>query len=604
MKVNNKVPFVLLIVAILVKFAWFYNMTSVTNNYLVVVLITSIFYGGVILLLAKKPWMSITFAVVLTIIFECEVVYFRYFNKLLSFYNITQARFVNSVSNVMFSLIRVGDVILLLDLICLVIILYSNKDLLKMNHRFRAITLTFVMILVACLTLASFGSDFGISVMNQEFFIYHTIDGLQVYQTEVIEQTPEIVEEPEQRESVKDEAETPEVTANYADIFKGKNVIMIQVESLQDMMLFSEYEGQSITPFMNSLVEKDSFYFSSYYQQLGKGNTSDAEFSSHNSLYPSMEGISYLRYKDYAFKGLPVLLQERGYETMVFHGNEASFWGRDEAYPNQGFDQFYSEEKLEIDEVIGMGLSDQSLFAQGAEILSQVTEPFYGFFITLTNHNPYILPEKDITITLSETDKKSLLGRYIESVKYTDDAIKTFFESLEAKGLLENTVVIIYGDHHGITCMDKSYQKSVSDFLGVEYDLDEMMNVPLIIHAAGSGVSGQFDFTSDQQDLLPTLVNLLGIEDELNMMGQDLLNTEDYFALFQTYMVEGSFIEGDVIFEMSRDGIFEHSRAWNRITKEAVDIASCRAGYERALYELEYSRFLLENNKVIIENSQ
>lgn len=605
MKTNRQVPFILLVLAVLIKFAWFYNMTSVTNNYGSVVLITSIFYIGIILLLVKKPWLLLSVSIVLTIAFECEVLYFRYFNKLLSFYNLVQVQFVNSVSNVMFSLIRFGDVILLIDIILLMVILSSKKDVLIMKNRFKVITLTIVLILVFCLTLASFGIDFGISVMNQEFFIYHTKDGIEVYQSEFKESSPEIVSEPEEPEIFEEfYIEKPENMKRYTDVLKGKNVIMIQVESLQDMMLFSDYEGQSITPFMDSLVEEDSFYFSSYYQQLGKGNTSDSEFSSHNSLYPSMEGISYLRYKDHTFKGLPVLLKDRGYQTMAFHGNEASFWGRSDAYESQGFDEFYSEERLVIDDVIGMGLADKSLFNQGVEILSEVEGPFYAFFVTLTNHNPYTIPETEKTLTVSEEDQKSLFGRYIESVRYTDDAIKGFYESLEDKGLLKNTVIIIYGDHHGISCMDKSYQKRVSEFLGFEYDFDEMMNIPLIIHAPGTGITGQFDFTSDQQDLLPTLVNLFGIEDSLNMMGQDLLNTEDYYTLFQTYMVTGSFIEGDVVFEMSRDGIFEHSRAWNRVTKEPVDVETCRDGYERALYEIEYSRFLLENDKVIPENSQ
>jgi len=592
MKIKEHLPFGILLAAILIKFSWFYNMTAVRNHYIIIVLITSIIYTGLLILLSRKPWLSMSVSVLFTLLFEGEVVYFRYFNKLLSFSNFSQAKFVGDVSNVMFSLIRFADIVLIIDIVVLFIILFKHQDVLHLKRKYKAITASMILIIVPFLTLASFGNEFAVSVMNQEFFMYHTKDGIEVYghmTQELVVEAPEPIEVEE--EVVEQKA--------YKGIFEGKNLIMIQVESLQDMMLIESYNDQEITPFLNRLIGKDSFYFSSYYQQLGRGNTSDSEFSSHNSMYPSMDGISYERYQDLDFKGLPVLLKNRGYETLAFHGNEAAFWCREEAYPKQGFDTFYSSEKLEIKEILGMGLSDMSLFTQGTDILKTVEGPFYGFFVTLTNHNPYVIPEELISIDVSEEDKSQLFGRYIESVRYTDEAIESFYNQLEASGLLDNSVIIIYGDHHGIPSMDPEYKRRISEYLGYEYDFDEMMNIPLIIHAPGSDISYQSDDVFDQQDLLPTLVNLFNIEDELNMMGQDMLNTEDYFALFQTYMLTGSFMKDDIVFEMSRDGVFENSRAWNRKTREPVEISECREGYNRALYEIALSRYLLENNQVI-----
>lgn len=597
MKIKEHLPFGILLTAILIKFSWFYNMTAVRNHYIIIVLMTSVIYTGLIILLSKKPWLSISVSVLLTLLFEGEVVYFRYFNKLLSFSNFSQAKFVGDVSGVLFSLIRFADIVLVIDLVVLVIILLKHQDVLHLKRKYKAITASIVLMIVPFLTLASFGNEFAVSVMNQEFFMYHTKDGIEVYghlNQEVIAEVPEPLE-------IEEEIIIEEKA--YKGIFEGKNLITIQVESLQDMMLLQTYDDQEITPFLNQLIQKDSFYFSSYYQQLGRGNTSDSEFSSHNSMYPSMDGISYERYQSYDFKGLPVLLRDRGYETLAFHGNEASFWCREEAYPKQGFDTFYSSEKLEMDDILGMGLSDMSLFTQGTAVLKEVEAPFYGFFITLTNHNPYVIPEELISIEVSKEDKSQLFGRYIESVHYTDEAIESFYHQLEVAGLLDNSVIIIYGDHHGIPSMDSEYKERVTEFLGYDYDFDEMMNIPLIIHAPGSDVSYQADYVFDQQDLLPTLVNLFNIEEDLNMMGQDMLNTEDYFALFQTYMITGSFMKDDIVFEMSRDGVFENSRAYHRKTREPIEVSDCREGYNRALYEIALSRYLLENNKVIKDAS-
>lgn len=585
---KEKIPFVLLFTAILLKLCYFYSMTHVSHYFVLIVLISYVIYGG-ILILSKKPWISLSIAGLISFIMEGEVLYFRYFNKLLSFANFSQMKFVESVSNVLFGLIRPMDVLLFLDLLVLLFFCIKKKSFFKIKHKYT--TALIVVSIVPFVTLASFGNPTGMSVVNQEFFLYHVKDGFEIYSEKeeviLLEPTVEIVEEEIVEEVVKE----------YAGIFKGKNLITIQVESLQDMMLLRECNGQEIMPFLNSLVESDSFYFSSYYQQLGRGNTSDSEFASHNSLYPSMEGISYDRYQNTEFRGLPVLLQELGYETMAFHGNEASFWCRDVAYPNQGFNEFYSKERLEMDEVIGMGLSDTSLFRQGVEILKNTQGPFYGFFVTLTNHNPYELPEELVDIDVGDI-KGEFLGNYIESVRYTDRALEAFYNELDEAGLLDDTVIIIYGDHHGIACMDDYYKKQVSDFIGYEYDFDEMMNIPLIIHSKDSGVSKADDHVFDEQDLLPTLVNLFGIDASLKMMGQDMLNTEDYFALFQTYMVTGSFIQNDIVFEMSRDSVFENSRAYNRKTREPVDLELCRVGYNRALYEIALSKFILENNNV------
>lgn len=590
---KNKLPFILFIMAVICKFTWFYDTTFVKNYFTAVVLISVVLYAGIVFLLSKKHWLALTATGILTALMEGEVLYFRYFNKLLSFQNMSQAKFVDSVSEAVLTLFRVSDLVLVVDILILLVILYKKKDLLIQPLKFKAITAILLAIILPMTFLIAAENSFAISVANQEFFIYHVKDGLEVYKEE---ESSETVEKP-----IFELVEKPEksIRAKYQGLFKGKNLISIQVESLQDMMVLGRYNDQDIMPFLKTLIEKDSFYFSSYYQQLGKGNTSDAEFSSHNSLYPSMAGISYDRYKNHDFRGLPILLKEEGYNTMVFHGNEASFWHRQDAYPKQGFSTYYSEERLVIDEVLGMGLSDKSLFRQGLEILKNEEDPFYGFFITLTNHYPYKMPEDHVSIDVDEKDKDHLFGKYIEAVRYTDDALKEFYQGLDQAGLLESSVLVIYGDHHGIPCMDEQHKKDVGDFLGYDYDFDQMMNVPLIIHAPGTGISLVDDGVFDQQDLFPTLVNLFDLDKDLNMMGQDMLNSDDHFALFQTYMVAGSFMQDDIVFEMSRDGIFEHSRAYNRKTRQAVSLSDCVKGYQRALNELQMSKYILENNKVI-----
>ncbi len=591
--IKRKIPLIILFAAIILKVMFFYNTIGVTSNLIIIITITTVLYSGFVLFSSTKPAVSLMVVSIITFIFEGEILYYRYFNRLLSFENLSQAKFVGSVFGVLFQLIQLIDIILIIDIIVLVILFLYDKEKLHFDKKKKIITIAFAVMLVPTISLASFGNDVGVSIINQEFFTYHVKDAIKVYSKKIFKEKEVVIEKMESIAEVVEEKK-------YTGLLEGKNIITIQIESLQDMVLLKDYNGQELMPFLNSLIEKDSFYFSNYYQQLGRGNTSDAEFSTHNSIYPSMDGITYDKYSDNDFRGLPVLLKEDGYETYAFHGNIGDFWCREKAYKNQGLDNFYSQEDLKEGELIGMGLSDKEVFEQGAQILSEVNSPFYAFFITMTNHNPYELPEEQIHIELEERDKGNLFGKYLQSVRHTDDAIKEFYLDLEKRGMLENTVFVIYGDHHGIIKMDSKYHERISEFVGNEYDFDEMMNVPFIIHSKGLGVTQSYDYTSDQQDCLPTMLNLLGIDSsDLFMVGQDLLNTKDFFTIIQTYMIRGSFIKDDIVFEMSRDGVYENSRAYNKKTRQEVDLDECRDTYERVLRELDYCNYILENNKII-----
>ena len=157
---------------------------------------------------------------------------------------------------------------------------------------------------------------------------------------------------------------------------------------------------------------------------------------------------------------------------------------------------------------------------------------------------------------LAEEDKGKKLGAYLQTVRYTDEAIGQFIEDLKTAGLYDNTVIAMYGDHHGLNCGMEDVQNDVSAFIGRTYDYDEMMNVPLIIHVPGSGVD----------ETIPSLEGRLIYAyhrehhrvdyDETFALGQDLTNATETVA-FTSYLFEGSFVKDDVMFQISREGIFE-----------------------------------------------
>lgn len=413
------------------------------------------------------------------------------------------------------------------------------------------------LLLVVVIGINPFGLEALSRLNHVEYFTYHTKD-LQknlcslIYEKNMSkEEVLTVINE-----------QVPKTEGSlYKGIGKGKNLIVVQMESFQNFPIGKKYNGQVITPNLNQLLQKDSIYYSNYYQGIGKGNTADAEFTSMNSLYPVIEGESYRLFVDNTFNGLPWHMQAEGYETMVFHGYKKDFWNRSNAYVNQGFETFYSEEKLKMTEKSGFGLTDKEMFKQAVEILATKKQPTFSFMITLTNHTPYILDDSLTNLELKEEDKGTMFGHYLQSIRYTDEAIGVLIEELKEKGLYEDTVIAFYGDHHGLNAQMKEVNQSVSDFLGYEYDYNEMLHIPLIIHLPNSGICEKIETVGGQVDFFPTIANIMGVKlTNPYIFGKDLSNATEGYVASVAYLLEGSYYGEDYLYQIGRDGGFSSGR--------------------------------------------
>jgi len=448
-------------------------------------------------------------------------------------------------------------------------------------------------------------------VSNQEFFSYHIKDiKSALIGDDKAEGTGLIIQEDLEQLS----KENKQIKGEYTGLGKGKNLIVIQVEALQNFVIDLVYEGQEITPNLNRLIrESGSFYFDNYYQHIGRGNTSDAEFVTNNSLYPAYDYPTYEEYADNTFYGLPWILRDNKYTAWVFHGYKKEFWNREKAYVNLGFERFISEEDYEFTEKesIGFGIIDEVFFSQTLDYIKELDNvdenPFYAFIITLTSHTPFNMPGHLQTIKLREEHKNTMLGNYLQAIHYADKALGEFLEGLRREGYYDNSVVAIYGDHFAIFGSEQRDRDIMSDLLNKPYNLGDIMNVPLIIHIPGLEDNKTISKIGSQLDFLPTILNIMGYENQKGIMfGKDLLNYEgDNFVAPLVYAVKGSFITDDVIFYMSRDGIFKNSYAIDRKTNEKIeDIESLRPIYEKVIEDINKSHYILKHDllKQLIES--
>src|SRR5699024_8250990 len=239
-------------------------------------------------------------------------------------------------------------------------------------------------------------------------------------------------------------------------VAEGKNIIKIHLESFHSFLIDFEVHGEEVTPFLNSLVnnpEEDYTYYENFFHQTEQGKTADAELIMDTSLYGLPQGSAFVTKGKNTYQSLPAILnQEQGYSSAVFHGDGKSFWNRDEIYKEFGIDYFIHEDYYDMSEeqVIGYGLKDKPFFEESMPILESLPEPFYAHMMTLTHHHPYLIDEEDATIDPTDTGDGSV-DRYFQTARYLDEALEQFFDDLKEADLYDDSVILIYGDHYGIS---------------------------------------------------------------------------------------------------------------------------------------------------------
>ena len=611
------------------KFILYTNLIKVEYNRISIIITSSLISALILSLIYRskskhKSRNSLIFYSVVSILMLGNATYFAHFNNLLSVKLIPQIPQLKTVGENLKILLDMKKLLLIIDLPIIILYRFFTRSKVRakdsvhplqrshshviptvvegspllsiINFIRRPIVLGIV--LVALFAFYNINGTIN-TIKAQELFTYHLVDIKNTITKDEKAEADGILTKAD-IEDLKSRASLKE--GNLTGIGKGKNLIVLQVEAFQNFAVGLTYDGQEITPNINKLIEdKSSIYYNNYHQMIGRGNTSDAEFVSQNSLYPSMEEPTYTQYVNNTYYGLPWLLRDNGYNAWVFHGYKADYWNREEAYVNQGFQRFISEKDFTFDDIIGFGLKDEDFFDQSIHYLKELDQkdenPFYAFMITLSSHTPFLMPEEYQTLKIREEHKDTMLGNYLQAIHYTDKEIGRFIESLKREGLYDDTVIAIYGDHFAVLSTDENEQPIMSDLLGERYDFDSMMNIPLIIHVPGEDIHKINSKLGSQLDFYPTIANIMGYNNEKGLVfGRDLNNTEENYVFPQTYMLKGSVITDTSVLEISRDGIFEHSRAYDRETRKEIDINQFKALSKKAEEEINKGHYILKHD--------
>ncbi|MFC4652840.1 LTA synthase family protein [Lactococcus nasutitermitis] len=318
---------------------------------------------------------------------------------------------------------------------------------------------------------------------------------------------------------------------------KNKNVIEIHLESFQQDLIDLSIKGTDgkehvVTPFLNSLYHSQQTYaFSNFFNEVGQGKTSDAENMLETSTFGLPAGSLFAKLgSTQTFQAMPAILnQTEGYSSAVFHGNVGAFYNRLNTYKQMGYQNFFDQSFYDNSQanMSPWGIKDKLLFHDSVPELEQLQQPFYVKYLTVTNHLTYTMDKEDEDPNFATVDSgDKLVDGYFETAHYLDQSVQQFFAYLKQSGLYNKSIIVLYGDHYGISGSDLKYY---APYIGIDAknfnDFDDTMlqRTPFMIvdpDIKNGHISNTY---TGEIDVMPTLEHLLGINTQKYIQfGQDM----------------------------------------------------------------------------------
>ena len=346
------------------------------------------------------------------------------------------------------------------------------------------------------------------------------------------------------------------VANEYSGIYRGKNLVLVLAESLNTFPIDEE-----LTPTLYKMTT-EGIYFDNYYAPLYQGSTSDSEFISQTSMIPSMsDGVTCYAYgNNYYPYALANLFKNDDYNTDSFHSSFASYYNRELFHVSLGFNKFYGIEDLSIEYPPffqnGTNWIEDSILFNYSLNKTNTDNKLYDFIISASGHMPYVYRDEndynlyEINNNARFKDLSEETKNYLACQMNLDKGLNQLLIDLEDRGILNDTIIAIYGDH---------YPYGVTDDVAISEVLDDTIygyeknRVPFIIYDPSGDTEAQTNNTLGSTfDIYPTLCNLFGLDyTKAFVMGADLLDDNKHEVPF----MDGSILTDDFYYNAETGGI-------------------------------------------------
>lgn len=584
----------------------------------------------------NRKYIFIILSALFSLISSLNYVYYKYYSSFLSFSLLKQ---VKNISEIKSSIIKNLDLQMLIFFIPTFVMIFMFKKLKakkffeKLGHISKKTEFILplctgcFLLLVVFTTLTTTDKSRIVKQWNRPYLV----EQLGIYSFTTADFVKNIssskIEKMDREDIIKimseleNENEALHKENKYTNVLEGKDLYVIHYESTQTFPMELAFEDGPVTPFLNKLAS-DGLYFENFHTQHSVGTSSDTEFSFSTSLLPINNGTVFMTHADRKYVSLQKLLKEKGYYNFSMHGNNGDFWNRNIMHSRLGYDRFYSQNDYDIDERIGLGLSDISFFRQSVDKIKKIKEehdgPVMSTLITLTNHYPF-----DATDKYGEFDVGYLegtdIGNYLKSLHYADMALESFVNRMDQEGLLENAAIVLYGDHHAKISNadykrlyghtednedpnDPNYNQDNQDNNENPNNLEEepfeltttfarkLKRTPFIIWTKDKVLTDNIETPMGMIDVMPTLANMFGVYNpyalgrDMGSLDQNQVVFPDGSWLNEKYYYSAS---SSKLYDLETDDIIEDSE----YIEESPEI-------QRILDKIDISNKIIQNDLI------
>ena len=565
----------------------------------------------------------------IVILFGAQIVYYSMYESILSFYSIMNGGQVTEFMDVIFDMILRNwyGILLFIIPIVVLIILHKKKiiDFEKQNLKETLMKIGALIIIqviaVLCVNFISTKDIYSnknlyykthvpkLTAKRMGFLTAMRLD-LQRFifgfeETLVIETSSENIEdskdkgynvtnidfenliENEQDEAIKEmheyfNTQEPTNKNEYTGMFEGKNLIVLVAESFSSLAI-----REDLTPNLYKLY-KEGFQFDNFYTPVFPVSTADGEYITDTSLIPK-EGVWSFKeivgnYMPYSYANV---FENIGYSSNAYHNHTATYYNRDKYIETMGYNSYLA---------VGTGLEDRmntSRWPNSDYEMINVTmddyinnDKFLAYYMTVSGHlnytktgNAMVYRNWEQVENLPYSHKaKSYLAANIE----LDKAVGELINRLSEAGKLEDTVIVVSGDHYpyGLTLEEinelSTYQRD---------DTFEKYHMPFLIWSGSMKEPIKVEKVGSSLDILPTVLNLFGIEyDSRLLIGRDILSNASPLVIFS----DRSFITD--------------KGKYNAITQEFIpnENTEIEEGYVQKINNIIYKKYQM--SRLILEN--
>ncbi len=491
-------------------------------------------------------YLNIIYAII-TLLIYANFLYFSYSTNFLSCYQIENLKYAKEIGSGLLTLINIKNILLFWfdNILLFIVSLIINKKIKRTVYKNKILKTAIILIILGLNIFIVNKSINGIYdfrkynksliVQDASIYYYHYKDAEEyIASLFVKEKVDEEKLKTIYHKNLNDKNDN-ENTA-YFGIAKEKNVIILQLESLNEYVINKKVNGKEITPNLNKFF-KENIYCTDMYNQ-GLGTTADSEFEMENSMYPLENGYIFQKYYNNTWLDIYTTLKKEGYYTSFMHPNSSTFWNRDEVY-HMGYhiDEYNDINQFPNIEIAGEFYSDEGFFKQAVNKMNKYEGNFCTTLVSVTTHIPFYLTgvsniENKLTITKEDviSYEDETFQNYLISCNFVDYAFGELIKDLEETGLMEKSIFIVYGDHGaGLNCIDdieKLYQENGMEYTELE-DSTKEVHIPFGIKIPKITESDIINRAVSKIDIKPTILNLLGLKDNFSL-GENIFSNKDY----------------------------------------------------------------------------